>query len=59
MTKKPGKAEMAGIVTAKAIVLITDLFYQVDTRDRFMNSLLVELGKHKKCMDIDRAKRRQ
>ncbi len=43
---------------AVAIVAVTDLFYQVDTRDRFMRSLVDHLSKCKEEMDRDRKKRR-
>ena len=54
-----GKAEMAGRVLAEAISAMTDLFYQVDTRDRFIGALLLRLAELKVEMDEDRQARRR
>lgn len=54
-----GKAEIAGRALAETIKAMTDLFYQVDTRDRFIGALLLRLAELKVEMDEDRQARRQ
>jgi hypothetical protein len=49
----------AGEALGIAIAQMTDLFYQVDTRDRFMTGLISSLAGEKKKMDTDREKRRK
>ena len=41
---KLGKVEIAGRALAEVTKAITDLFYQVDTRDRFISALLLRLA---------------
>lgn len=58
-TKKSGKAYLAGKTLAFAIKNITDLFYQVDTRERFMDGLCDGIIKIRIEMKKDRDKRRK
>jgi hypothetical protein len=59
MLKKASRARLAGKALAEAIVLMTDLFYQVDTRNNLMEGLIDSLKKAKKKMDKDRKERRK
>jgi len=58
-SSKMGEAEKRGKLFADAIAAMTDLFYQVDTRDRFMVGLLERLKLLKIEMDKDRQDRRK
>jgi hypothetical protein len=51
---KKKKAEYAAKALARAIVALTDLFYQFDTRKRFMNALTSVLIRERDKMELER-----
>lgn len=53
-----GEAELRGKLFADAIGAMTDLFYQVDTRHRFMTAFLQRLKEIMLEMEKDRQERR-